>query len=79
MINAHSEIPMCKPEIFSRMKFWISNEWHHCCFGIHSHFQFTLFEYQQSDVMVLNEADSTFTCFIITLCNFAFVLRVRKE
>lgn len=72
MINAHSHIK------WPDMEFWIINEWKRCCFGEKLYFEFTLFSFEKSIIFNI-ENNYEHDCFILTLLNFSFVLRIRRN
>ena len=54
--------------------YWAKNEWRNNCRG---NFEFTLFYYSQGKVYTTDCVEHF--CFIVTLFNFSFVLRIRKD
>ena len=69
MINAHSHIE------YPEMKFWIRNEWKN---NTWSDIDFTLLSYYQGIVFVMGD-NHDYSCFCVTIFNFSFVLRIRKD
>ena len=59
--------------------FWTTNEWKNCCLrkGHLSDFEFTLFYYSQGIVYTGDMAEHI--CYILTIFNFSFVLRIRRN
>lgn len=59
--------------------FWTTNEWKQCCYRKNylSDIEFTLFYYSQTTVYTSDLVEHY--CFILTLFNFSFVLRIRRN
>lgn len=70
----HGNIPERQPEI--NYKFWVTNDWKTCCWGTVPHIDFTLFSYSQGKVYSFDMSEAV--CFIVTLFNFSFVLKIRS-
>lgn len=64
-----------KPEM-PNVKFWVCNQWKNNCFGTYPNFEFEGFTFTYGTIFC-NAIEHT--CLTLTLFNFAFVLRIRKE